>query len=464
MLLKNKKFAILGLGISGIATAKFLIEHNLPFIAWDDFPKAREKFLELLAVNNISVDTLTEDIASWASIDFLVLSPGIPLYFPKPHKFVELARKHKIKIICDIELFYLTYPNYTYIGITGTNGKSTTSALIHHILTENNFSSHLVGNIGNPILSLKPKSKNDIIVVEVSSYQLDLIDKTKFHIAILLNITEDHLDRHGTMENYIRAKYNIFRNHDKNDLAIISKDNSITNDIISKIRERKINVIPISTAETITEGCALVDKKIVDDVNHIEINVAANRFLLGMHNAENTIAAYSAVSCLHKLAAKEIVNAIVTYPGLDHRMQYLGNVGNIQFINDSKATSAVSSSNALKIFDNIYWIVGGLEKSDGIIPLTKFFDKILHAFLIGNAASEFSKVFDQHSVKYTIAGTLEKAFNFAVKMAEQNKETQVTILLSPACASFDQWKNFEERGNFFMSLVKEYVDAKNFRP
>jgi UDP-N-acetylmuramoylalanine--D-glutamate ligase len=455
--MQNKKFGILGLGISGIATVKFLLKQKLQFIAWDDSSDSRKKCESLLKEHKNSSQIVTKDNEAWQNIDYLVLSPGVPLYFPTPHPLVALAKKHQIKIICDLELFYLIYPNHTYIGITGTNGKSTTAALVHHILHTNNIPAKLVGNIGTPILSIEP-SKDDIMVIEASSYQLDLIEKLKFNIAILLNITEDHLDRHGTMANYISAKCNIFKNQTKKELAIINFDNPITKKIFTAITERKIHTIPISTKSKLSKGISMLDDKIYDNINHNELAIEQNKSLLGTHNFENIVASYSAINSLKKINSSQIKEAINSYQGLDHRMQYLGMVNNMEFINDSKATNAESTENALKVFDNIYWIVGGLPKAGGITSLHPFFNKIRHAFIIGDAEKAFAKIFDKHSVQYTVAGSLDKAFELATNTASQDKGKKIkTILLSPACASFDQWKNFEERGCFFFNLAKKYI-------
>lgn len=453
--MQNKKFGVLGLGISGLATVKFFLKRKINFIVWDDSEAARNKCAELLNDNQV----ITEDSDKWSNIDCFVLTPGMPLYFPEPHPLVKLAQQKNIKIICDIELFYLYNPDNTYIGITGTNGKSTTANLIYHILIANNIKAKLAGNIGTPILSLE-SFPDEIVVIEMSSFQLDLIETMKFDIAILLNITQDHLDRHGSMENYIKAKCRIFMNQGASDIAIISEDNEITKRIISQVRQRNINTISFSARSKLGNAVSVIDQVIYDNVRKKQIALEENKFLRGAHNAENIAASYIATSRLNKLTDAEIVEAISTYAGLRHRMEFIGEHNNIEFINDSKATNQESAEKALSSFNNIYWIAGGLEKEGGISNLGRLFNRIKHTFLVGKAAEDFAAVLSKASSEYTMAGSLEVAFKLAVSMAEKDTSPQKKIvLLSPACASYDQWKNFEERGDFFTKLAKAYIDG-----
>lgn len=456
MLNHNEVFGVLGLGISGLATVKFFLKRKINFIAWDDSESARNKCAELLPNNHQSI---TDNADDWGKIDCLILTPGMPLYFPAPHPFVKIAQQKNIKIICDIELFYLFNPNNIYIGITGTNGKSTTANLMYHILTANNIKAKLAGNIGTPILSLEP-SDDEIIVIEMSSFQLDLIDTMKFDIAILLNITKDHLDRHGSMENYIKAKCRIFMNQGESDIAVISEDNEITRKIISEARQRKINTISFSAKSMIKNAVSMIDQVIYDDILKKQIPLTENKFLRGEHNAENIAASYIATSRLNKLTDEKIVQSISAYQGLRHRMEFIGEHNNIEFINDSKATNQESAEKALSSFNNIYWIAGGIEKEGGIANLGYLFNRIKHTFLVGKSAENFARILDNASTKHTIAGSLEAAFSLAVNMAEKDTSSQKKIiLLSPACASYDQWKNFEERGDFFTKLAKAYISG-----
>jgi UDP-N-acetylmuramoylalanine--D-glutamate ligase len=406
---KNKKFGVFGLGLSGLATMKYLKDRKADFIAYDD------KIHQIQGFDKYLTD-LTDP--RWSKLDYLILSPGIPLYFPKPHQVVELARSNNAKIICDIELLYLDNPNAYFIGITGTNGKSTTTALITHILNYNGKKAIAAGNIGTPVLSIDNRSNDLIFVIEASSFQLDLLDQTKFNIALLLNITPDHLDRHGNMENYAKSKYRIFAHQTDEDHAIIHKDlPQITNS--SSFSEEENYSLP------------------------------KNNSLLGKHNQQNAVAA---ISCCLKygLKLKEIIAALDSFIGLKHRMQYLGTYNGITFINDSKATNADSTAKALASFDDIIWIVGGVQKEGGITSLKEFFPKVKKALLIGKSSDDFARTCDG-IIPWEQCDNLENAFNIAYKIAVPGD----VVLLSPACASYDQWKNFEERGEAFIRLFQE---------
>lgn len=421
MIYKNKKFGVFGLGLSGIATMKYLTRKGAQFIAYDDNQKSIMEICQKYPEFTDKIYDLDHNL--WKEIDYLILSPGIPLTFPAPHKIVEIANKVNAKIICDIELLYLDNPGLYYIGITGTNGKSTTTALITHILNYNGIDAVAGGNIGIPILDINTSNKDRVLVVEASSYQLDLMDETKFNIALFLNITPDHLDRHGNMENYKKSKYRIFNHQTSKDYAIINSN---------------LDKIPNSTSFS------------AGDL--IKYNIPHNNSLLGEHNQENLAA--SIACCLkYGLSIEQIITAIPSFVGLKHRMQYLGVHNGVTFINDSKATNADSTSKALSSFDNIIWIVGGVAKEGGIESLKEYFPKIKQALLIGRSSEEFSKTLEG-KVKWKKCEDLENAFKEACKMAREGD----VVLLSPACASFDQWKNFEERGEAFIEMV-----ALNFK-
>lgn len=396
----NKKFGVFGLGISGIATLKYLRKKGVSFIAYDD------KITELAEFAD-HVRDLSDPL--WEKIDYLILSPGIPLTHPKPHRVVEIAHKANAKIICDIELLYLENPDSYFIGITGTNGKSTTTALIAHILRYNGVNAIAAGNIGMPVLDIEVKA-DSVFVIEASSFQLDLLDKTKFNIGLLLNITPDHLDRHGNMENYRKSKYRIFANQTVNDHAI----------------------------SFLEEGHFAID-------NSIELPF--NNSLRGEHNKQNLQAS---IACCLKFGLKmeQIIAAIPSFVGLKHRMQYLGKHNGVTFINDSKATNADSSSKALGSFENIIWIVGGVAKEGGIESLKEYFPKIKQVLLIGKSSDEFAQTCGSE-VAWKKCDTLSNAFKAACEMAIEGD----VVLLSPACASYDQWKNFEERGEAFIKMV-----------
>lgn len=426
---KIKKFGVFGLGISGVSTMKYLAKQNIDFIAYDDLENTRISIINKYPNFANNIKDLSN--AAWQKIDYLIASPGISLNYPKPHKVVEIAKSINAKIICDIELFYLNNKDAYYIGITGTNGKSTTSSLITHILKYNNVNVSLGGNIGIPVLDIEPIGENKVFIFEVSSFQLDLLDKTKFDIAVLLNITPDHLDRHGNMENYTKLKYKIF-NHQT------GKDHAILN----------VNLPSVPNSFLFSEG-EKADLTINNDILYYreqEYQLPKNNSLLGKHNWQNLSAAFAC--CLkYGLSVNQIIAALPSFVGLKHRMQYLGVYRDITFVNDSKATNADSTEKALASFDNIIWIVGGVQKEGGIMSLKEYFPKIKKALLIGKSQDSFAEILGDLTA-WEKCDNLDNAFALACKIAAPND----VVLLSPACASYDQWKNFEERGDAFISL------------
>ena len=443
-------YGVLGMGLSGLATIEFLRKEGLDFIAWDDSLASRDKLQNQLQLAN------PED-KRWQGVTCLIISPGMPLYYPSVHPIVSHVTKHGADIICDLELFYRFFPDNFYIGVTGTNGKSTTTALIAHVLAYNNIPHKVIGNIGIPALSSLPKNKKEIVVVEMSSYQLDLIHQMRFNIAILLNITKDHIDRHGTMQRYEEAKRAIFRNQQKEDLAVLGIDNEIVRNIYDTFGNKyKAHPTPFSIKNHIEDGIYFSNNTLFDAKIHVAF--APSKALGGEHNTQNIAAAYAATRDIVRNTTK-LAQAIECFEGLPHRIQFVDTIADMDFINDSKATNAESTENALKMLDNIYWILGGKPKEGGIGMLAPFFNKITCAFLVGQASQEFSQTLKAHNVKHELCETLENAFAKATEMAKQSSQEHKTILLSPACASFDQWKNFEERGNYFIQLVKRYKDA-----
>lgn len=427
--LKNKKFGVFGLGISGIATLYFLKNKGIDFVAFDDNTSQVEKVITTNSELESHFKNL--DAKEWQELDYLVLSPGIP----HSHKVVELASKNNAKIICDVELFYINNQNSFFIGITGTNGKSTTTALINHILKFNNVKVEMGGNIGLPVMGIEP-SADCIYVFEMSSFQLDLIDKTRFNVAVIMNITPDHLDRHGNMENYINAKYRIFKNQQDADKAIVNSDLKHDSDAVTFSASKEANFL-------------VRNNKLYFSNKAYELPV--NLYLQGEHNQQNIAAAIA--SCYYAgLSIEKIISALSSFIGLKHRMQFVGEREGVVFVNDSKATNADSTSNALKTFSNIIWIVGGSAKAEGIEPLKKYFNKIKIALLIGKSQEDFAATCGEE-LEWVKCDTLQNAFNNAIEIAKEGD----VILLSPACASYDQWKNYEERGDYFIDQVKRIL-------
>ncbi|MFT6332044.1 MAG: UDP-N-acetylmuramoylalanine--D-glutamate ligase [Lentimonas sp.] len=450
-----KKFLIYGLGVSGVAAIEFLLNKKLPILVGDDNLNSLKKVSEnqnLQTINNI-------DKINWSEIKCLILAAGIPLN----HKIVAAAQKNNCQIVCDVEILHHFHPKENLIGITGTNGKSTITALTGHIFDEAKAPNATGGNIGLAALYLPDvfskrhsefdaKEKNYII--EISSFQLDLIHKTKFHISNLNNITPDHLDRHGSMDNYINSKKRIFLNQTENDFAVIGIDNKNSAKIFEDLKNDKnftTKLIPTSTKKIVKGGVSIIGNKL----HNIDgsVFIIGNKTLKGEHNSQNISFAF-ANAFLSGIEPDQIIESINNFKGLKHRMQFVAKINDINFINDSKATNAESTENSLKSFENIYWILGGKSKERGITALEKYFPKVKYAFLIGDATDEFAKTLEG-KVKYFKCKTLEKAFEEANNLALKDSIEEKNILLSPACASFDQWKNFEERGNYFCDLVED---------
>jgi UDP-N-acetylmuramoylalanine--D-glutamate ligase len=405
-----KTYAVFGLGKSGAATVNYLKARGDKVLAWDDGEAARK-----------GIECTDPAQWDWREIDTLVLSPGIPLTHPEPHYIVRKAHAAAKPIICDIEILFQDNSDATFIGITGTNGKSTTTALTAHILTEAGYDVAVGGNLGTPALTL---GKHKYYVIETSSYQLDLIDKARFDVAVWLNISPDHIDRHGNLEGYVKAKLKIFRNGTK--FPIIAIDDEISKGISKQIE----NALPIT--------------------KYNSIGTFPN--LPGIHNMQNINAAYEAAKAVG-VAHDKIMAAIKTFPGLEHRIEKVAEVKGVTYINDSKATNADSSAMALACYEDIYWIIGGKPKEGGISSLTEFFPRIKKAYIIGAATEEFAATLEG-KVPYEKCGDLANA----TKKAAQEAKNGV-VLLSPACASFDQFKSFEERGNLFKQYVSEIKNA-----
>lgn len=438
----GKRFGVVGLGKSGRATVASLAASGAEIFAWDDKDTTRAVVQqEFSAVHMTPVNTW--DFPGFAS---LVMSPGIVL----SHPAVLAAKKHGVEVIGDVELLFRAQPEARYIGITGTNGKSTTTTLIAHILQACGKRVEVGGNLGTPALALAPLGGDGIYVLEMSSYQLDLVATVKFSTAVWLNISPDHLDHHGSMENYIAAKQHIFDRQGRHDVAVVGIDDAtseaVCRDLIAHTRQR---VIPITATQSVQHGISAAGGVIAG------ADVTAINALQGEHNWQNAAAAYAtarAEGCAHA----KIIAAMQTYPGLAHRMQWLGVHRGIRFVNDSKATNADAAEKALRTYDNIYWIIGGVAKEGGIAPLAPYFPKIRHAFLIGEAAAAFAETLAGH-VPFTQCGTLDNAFDEAVAKAQKAGDGTPVVLLSPACASFDQFPNFEVRGEAFMRRVEQFA-------
>jgi UDP-N-acetylmuramoylalanine--D-glutamate ligase len=454
---RYKAVAVFGLGKAGNAAIRALISSGAEVFAWDDNESGRKQFQQLSFAKDVRL--APPDTYNWERISALVLSPGVPLTHPTPHPIVGMAKKANCPIICDVELLYRASPEAKYIGITGTNGKSTTTALIGHLFKHAGKETEVGGNIGTAASELKMLDDRGVYVIELSSYQLDLLEKMRVNVAILLNLTPDHLDRHGNMEGYLKAKLHIFERQTERDYAIIAVDDQYTQRVYKSMKERgRQQVIAVSNSIELSEGVY-----VSGGVVYIRLGGKEKKFALGelvhlrgKHNWQNIAAAVAALY-VSGVDVKVIAAGIKTFVGLPHRIQLVDEIDGVQFINDSKATNAEAAEKAITSFKKkkILLIAGGKPKEGGIASLAPHFPKLKHVYLIGEAAKDFAATLDAGKVPYSHCGTLERALKVASKEAFSTLGEKPVILLSPACASFDQFKNYEERGELFCRLVKE---------
>jgi UDP-N-acetylmuramoylalanine--D-glutamate ligase len=446
---RGKQVALFGLGGSGLATAEALAAGGALVTAWDDNPDSVEKARS----KGIGVADLRQ--VDWPAFAAFVLSPGVPLTHPKPHWTVDLAHAAGVEIIGDVELFVrerrLHAPDCPFIAITGTNGKSTTTALIAHILKSAGRDTQLGGNIGTAVLTLDPPQPDRFYVVECSSYQIDLAPTVNPSAGILLNLTPDHLDRHGTMQHYADVKERLVAG---SNTAVVGDDDSYSSLIADRVAKAGVHVVRISRRHAVENGLYANGSVIMLAENSKATPIAdldGIQTLRGSHNAQNAAAAIGACLAVG-ISADEIRAGLKSFPGLKHRMQPIARRGNVVFVNDSKATNADAAAPALSSYERIYWIAGGLPKEGGIASLKPLYSRIAKAYLVGEAAPQFAATLGA-DVAYEISGTLEKAVAHAAHDAEKDDQGQPVVMLSPACASFDQYKNFEVRGDHFVDLV-----------
>jgi UDP-N-acetylmuramoylalanine--D-glutamate ligase len=445
----GRTVAVLGLGRSGLAAARALMAGGASVWAWDDDAAARARSAE----QGIPiVDPSARELSGAAA---LVLSPGIPLHFPEPHAVVAQARAAGVPVLGDIELLAQACRAARFVAVTGTNGKSTTTALIGHICVSAHRKAEIGGNLGTPALALAPLGSDGIYVLEVSSFQLDLTETAAFDAAVMLNLSPDHLYRHGGMDGYIAAKRRIFRNQAGDQTAVIGVDDDYSRHLYEEIKgQRRQRVVPISGTQRLEAGVYVEDGVLHDASDgppRRVMDLKAAVRLPGVHNWQNCAAAYAAARALG-LSVKEIEDGVLSFPGLPHRQELVGTIEGVRFINDSKATNADAAARALACYDTVYWIAGGRPKEGGITTLGPWFPRIVHAFLIGEAEAQFAATLEGR-VPYTRCGHLATAVRLAAAQARAEKRKGAVVLLSPACASFDQWENFEARGEGFRRLV-----------
>jgi UDP-N-acetylmuramoylalanine--D-glutamate ligase len=449
-LFARRFYAVIGLGRAGLAAMRALSAMGARVTGWDDALLAREK---AVAEGFVIADP-TDDIGD---ITALILSPGIPHKLPSPHRLALAAQAAGRPILTDAEILYEAVraagSNARFAGITGTNGKSTTTALLAHILTLGGIPNVAGANLGTAALALPLLQDRGVYVLEMSSYMLERLASLRFDVAAMLNLSPDHIDRHGDMAGYAAAKRQIFARQRFDDTAVIGIDDAYSVAMAAGIP----NVIRISAKDKADIWCDA--DFCLRDAAGVIADLRNARALPGRHNAQNAAAVFALARKLG-LDDTTIRAGIGNFPGLPHRQELIGEIDGVRYINDSKATNADAASRALSCYDKIIWIAGGIAKEGGIESLKPFFPRIAHSLLIGRDAKNFAAILRQEQVAFTEVETLENAVASSHDLAAQLGAT--AVLLSPAAASFDQFSGFEQRGDYFRALVKELAARKEF--
>lgn len=420
---RGKRYAVLGLARSGAVTVRALVASGAAVMAWDSDEAKRSSILP--GEELVIADLETVDLAG---LEAVIVSPGVPL---NTHPIAAKARAAGVPIIGDIELFAQAraeLPPHKVVGITGTNGKSTTTALIHHILETAGIPARLGGNIGLPILGQEPLPEGGVYVLELSSYQIDLTQSLDCDVAILLNITPDHLDRYADFQAYADSKARLFAMQSPEHAAIIGIGDAPSAAIARSLSARGEHLTKIAPG--------------------VCMDQSRWPSLRGPHNAQNALAAINAAQALG-VPEDAIDRGLQTFAGLPHRMQRIGERHGVAYVDDSKATNPESVAPALGAFDRVHWILGGLAKSDDLDACRPYFDRVVQAYTIGEAGPRFAALLRPH-MSVDESGTLDAAVTAAAEKARAGD----TVLLSPACASFDQFRDYEARGDAFRAAVE----------
>jgi UDP-N-acetylmuramoylalanine--D-glutamate ligase len=457
----RKTVAVFGLARTGLGAVAALVAGGARVIAWDDSSTARD------LGGQAGAEIMPWRQWPWEEISALVLSPGVPLTHPRPHEVVVHAGQAKVPVIGDVELFAREIRpdpagpgRAPVIAITGTNGKSTTTALVGHVLKACGFDVQVGGNIGRSVLELAAPSTaksgpRTVYVLEMSSFQIDLAPGLVPDVGVLSNLSPDHIDRHGSMDNYAGIKERLMRQTAPSGQVVIGVDDGNTVAIFTRLSAKgRAAATPVSVGKVLGRGIFVVDGALYDAQNGRVIKVmdmAEAPRLPGAHNWQNAALAYGAVRAFIS-DTQAIAAAIASFPGLAHRMEDVGGRGKVRFINDSKATNADATARALAVYPDIFWIAGGKPKEGGIESLSAFFPRVRKAYLIGEAAGQFARTLDGKA-PYETSGTLDVALAHAAAAAAASSAPAPVVLLSPACASYDQFKDFEHRGDVFRALV-----------
>ncbi len=456
----GQKVALFGLGGSGMSAAKSLVAGGAILTAFDDNPE------RCTAAADLSIPVADLHDPDWAAFTALVLSPGVPLTHPEPHWSVTMAQRAGVPIIGDIEIFEreraIQAPNSRLVAITGTNGKSTTTALITHLLQTLGSKAEMGGNIGRAVLDIGEFDNETVYVLECSSYQIELTPGMRPNVGILLNLSPDHLDRHGDMTRYAGVKAQLAEIAARQSVAIVGIDDQWCNDIRSRLQDTGGFVQSLSVGREVDNGAFALGGQIFladGGQNELAADISGIETLKGVHNWQNAGAALLALRALG-YSTDKIAAAFSSFPGLAHRMELVETLENVRFVNDSKATNAEAAARALESYTDIFWIAGGRGKSGGIDTLEPLFGRIRHAFLIGEAAENFRKTLSG-KVSFTLSGDLDRAVKDAAQaareFAREDSNARPVVLLAPAAASFDQFINFEVRGNAFRKAVMQIV-------
>ncbi|MBK1666817.1 UDP-N-acetylmuramoyl-L-alanine--D-glutamate ligase [Rhodovibrio sodomensis] len=445
----GSRVAVLGLGRSGLQAAKALQQAGAEVWAWDDQEHARAR----AEAEGVTLNNLYE--IDWRQPACLVLSPGIPDRLPKPHPLAAEARAAGCEIVSDIELLGRAMPDARYIGITGTNGKSTTTALIGHVLNASGADAQVGGNLGPSVLDFAPVQAGGVYVLEMSSYQLERTGAITFDVAVWLNISADHLDRHGDMAGYVAAKQHIFDRQTRACAAVVGVDDAHSQEVYGRLKAAgSQDLIPISGTRAVSGGVGVQDGTLLDDIDGAQapvLDLAQMPSLPGQHNWQNAAAAYAA--CRHLgVPPHAIAAGFQSFPGLPHRQEPAATIDGVAFVNDSKATNADAAARALACYRAIYWIAGGRAKQGGLAGTEAYWPQVRRAYLVGEAANAFAKSLHGEA-NAQLCGTLDTAVQRAFADARADGEPGAVVLLSPACASFDQFDSFEARGDHFKALV-----------
>jgi UDP-N-acetylmuramoylalanine--D-glutamate ligase len=452
---EGRTVAVFGLGRTGLSAARALIAGGARVALWDENPKGRE------AAEAEGLPLVDLENADWSEFAALMLSPGVPVTHPAPHWTVTRAQANGVEVLGDVELFARAvnaapaHKRPKIVAITGTNGKSTTTALIGHMLRSAGRDARIGGNIGFGVLGLPDMHGGAVYVLELSSYQLDLTSSLKADASVFLNLSPDHLDRHGGMEGYVAAKKRILLNQGKGDTAVIGVDDPWCQRICTEITAANRRTIrPISAGKAMGRGVYVLSGVLYDATGERTVEVAdltMARSLPGKHNWQNAAAAYAACLALG-LSSEDASNGLMTFPGLAHRMETVSKLGRVRFVNDSKATNADAARQALSSYPKVFWIAGGRAKDGGIDALADLFPRVETAYLIGEAEEAFAATLEGRA-RVVRCGNMEAAVAAAYADARDG-EDEAIVLLSPATASFDQYADFEARGEAFRAAVQ----------